>query len=64
MVDYVNVLILNNVAFRTALLSKGRIVITRGLATLVPRATLRGVAELHVTSGMSQWRIFGTCCYF
>ena len=26
--------------------------------TLVPRATLRGVAELHVASGMPQWRMF------
>ena len=32
--------------------------------TLVPRATLRGVAELHVASGMPQWRMFVTCCYF
>ena len=31
---------------------------------LVPRATLRGVAELHVASGMPQWRMFVTCCYF
>ena len=33
-------------------------------STLVPRATLRGVAELHVASGMPQWRMFVTCCYF
>ena len=32
--------------------------------TLVPRATLRGVAELHVASGMPHWRMFVTCCYF
>ena len=32
--------------------------------TLVPRATLRGVVELHVASGMPQWRMFVTCCYF
>ena len=32
--------------------------------TLVLRATLRGVAELHVASGMPQWRMFVTCCYF
>ena len=25
--------------------------------TLVPRATLRGVAELHVASGMPKWRM-------
>ena len=32
--------------------------------TLVPRATLRGVAELHVASGMAQWRMFVTySCY-
>ena len=31
--------------------------------TLVPRATLRGVAERHVASGMAQWRMFVTCCY-
>ena len=31
---------------------------------LVPRATLRGVAELHVASGRPQWRIFVTSCYF
>ena len=31
--------------------------------TLVPRATLRGVAELHVASGMPQWRMFVTSCY-
>ena len=30
----------------------------------VPRATLRGVAELHVASGMPQWRMFVTSCYF
>ena len=35
-----------------------------GKCTLVPRATLRGVAELHVASGMAQWRIFVTCYYF
>ena len=35
-----------------------------GHDTLVPRATLRGVAELHVASGMPQWRMFVTCCYF
>ena len=34
------------------------------LSTLVPRATLRGVAELHVASGMPQWRMFVTFCYF
>ena len=28
--------------------------------TLVPKATLRGVAELHVASGMPQWRMFVT----
>ena len=33
-------------------------------STLVPRATLRGVAELHVASGMAQWLMFVTCCYF
>ena len=32
--------------------------------TLVPRATLRGVAALRVASGMPQWRMFVTCCYF
>ena len=32
--------------------------------TLVPRATLRGVAELHAASSMPQWRMFVTCCYF
>ena len=31
-------------------------------ATLVPRATLCGVAELHVASGMPQWRMFVTAC--
>ena len=31
--------------------------------TLVPRATLRGVAELHVASGMPQWRMCVTSCY-
>ena len=31
--------------------------------TLVPRATLCGVAELHVASGMPQWRMFVTSCY-
>ena len=31
---------------------------------LIPRATLRGVAELHVASGMPQWRMFVTFCYF
>ena len=35
-----------------------------GHDTLVPRATLRVVAELHVASGMPQWRMFVTCCYF
>ena len=35
----------------------------QGLYTLVPRATLRGVAELHVASGMPQWRMFVTSCY-
>ena len=35
-----------------------------GHDTLVPRATLRGVAELHVASGMPQCRMFVTCCYF
>ena len=34
------------------------------IITLVPRATLRGVAELHVASGMPQWRMFVTCCNF
>ena len=33
-------------------------------STLVPRATLRAVAELHVASGIPQWRMFVTCCYF
>ena len=33
-------------------------------STQVPRATLSGVAELHVASGMPQWRMFVTCCYF
>ena len=32
--------------------------------TLIPRATLRGVAELHVASGIPQWRMFVTSCYF
>ena len=32
--------------------------------THVPRATLRFVAELHVASGMPQWRMFVTSCYF
>ena len=32
--------------------------------TLFARATLRGVAELHVASGMPQWRMFVTSCYF
>ena len=31
--------------------------------TLVPRATLRGVAELHVASDMPQCRMFVTSCY-
>ena len=31
--------------------------------TLVPRATLRGVAKLHVASGMPQWRMFLTSYY-
>ena len=31
--------------------------------TLVPRATLRGVAELHVASGMPQWRMLVTSSY-
>ena len=35
-----------------------------GKTTLVFRATLRGVPELHVASSMPQWRIFVTCCYF
>ena len=38
--------------------------LNRVVYTLVPRATLRGVAEVHVASGMPQWRMFVTCCYF
>ena len=34
------------------------------IPTMVSRATLRGVAELHVASGMPHWRMFVTCCYF
>ena len=37
---------------------------TTVLNTLVPRATLCCVAELHVASGMPQWRMFVTYCYF
>ena len=33
------------------------------ITTLVPRPTLRGVAQLHVASGMPQWRMFVTSCY-
>ena len=33
-------------------------------ATLIPRAQLRGVAELHVGSVMPQWRMSVTYCYF
>ena len=36
---------------------------SRYALTLVPRATLRGVAELYVGSGMPQWRMFVTSCY-
>ena len=36
---------------------------TCGSHTLVPRATLRGVAELHEASGIPQWRTFVTSCY-
>ena len=36
---------------------------SRSRSTLVPRATLRGVAELHVASGIPQWRMFVTSCY-
>ena len=36
---------------------------SRYALTLVPRATLRGVAELYVGSGMAQWRMFVTSCY-
>ena len=31
--------------------------------TLAPRVTPRGVPELHVDSGMAQWRMFVTSCY-
>ena len=58
---YYNIIILK-VSLQVSRL-KGNTVISKILATLVPTATLRGVAKLHVASGMPQWRIFVTCCY-
>ena len=34
------------------------------MSTQVPRATLRGVAELHVGYGGPQWGMVVTSCYF
>ena len=43
--------------------SSQKLALVTTTATLVPRATLRGVAELHVASGMPQWQMFVTSCY-
>ena len=42
----------------------GQVIWAMASLTLVPRAILRGVAELHVAPGMTQWRMFVTSCYF